>query len=163
QLTLSFGKPEAAGEYLKRLFALGFQVKDGLIYLPGQYGDVPPPLSVRAELQQGLTLTFLQHGQTRKLGAESTIQIDPTGEGVAVVVVRYKACEKYKHQSGWQDMVDKKGRLVSQSITVEGPLYPGAVVRHNAFSAATKTEDPVPRLLPLYFALVGCLSLSINR
>jgi hypothetical protein len=45
-VTLRFAKPENAGEYLKKLFAFAFQInKDGLIYLPGQYGDVPPPLT----------------------------------------------------------------------------------------------------------------------
>ena len=66
-VTLRFEKPENAGEYLKKLFAFGFQLRDGLIYLPGQYSDPPPSLATRAELQAGLTLTFLQHGKTRRL------------------------------------------------------------------------------------------------
>ena len=37
-VTLTFGKPENAGEYLKKLFAFAFAIrKDGLISLPGQY------------------------------------------------------------------------------------------------------------------------------
>src|SRR6516164_6113541 len=66
-VTLRFGDPKGAREFLRRLFRLSFRLKDGLLYLPGQYGDMPPSLAVRAEIQAGLTLTFLQHGKTRKL------------------------------------------------------------------------------------------------
>ena len=63
RITLEFGEPTAAAEFLKRLFAIAFQVKDNLIYLPGQYGGRTIPFEVRAMIQQGLTLTFLQHGK----------------------------------------------------------------------------------------------------
>ena len=82
EITLRFGQPELARDYLKRLFLIAFGLKDGLIWLPGQYGDMPPSLAVRAEIQAGLTLTFLQHGKTRDLAKQSlTHEIDPTGDG----------------------------------------------------------------------------------
>src|SRR5207253_2900035 len=78
--TLFFGRPEGAREYLRRLFALGFGLRDGLIYLPGQYRSPPPNQAVRADLQLGLTLTFLQHGRVRALAREPvTVQHDPEG------------------------------------------------------------------------------------
>ena len=36
-------------------------------------------------------------------------------------------------------------------------------MRHVAFTGDTGAEDPPERMLPLYFALVGCLSLPVNR
>src|ERR1700722_2319706 len=66
-LTLRFGKPECAGDYLKKLFAFAFQIREGLIYLPGQYEEPSPPFSVRAELQMALSRTFLQ-GAKRNIG-----------------------------------------------------------------------------------------------
>jgi CRISPR-associated protein Cas8a1/Csx13 len=36
-------------------------------------------------------------------------------------------------------------------------------VRHVAFTTDTVAEDPPQRMLPLYFAIVGCLSLPVNR
>src|SRR3954470_18903966 len=58
-ITLKLGKPEHAGAYLKRLFAFAFKLRDdGLISLPGQY-DVEPAAAVLADLQAGMTLTFL--------------------------------------------------------------------------------------------------------
>lgn len=162
-VTLNFGKPENAGEYLKRLFALAFQIKDGVIYLPGQYQQ-EPSLAVRAELQNGLTLTFLQHGRVRKLAKQPTVvQFDPVGDGRAFLSVEFKRCEGFKHQDGWKDLIDSEGRLSSKPVEVVGPLNPGAVVRHVAFTSQTKFVDSVELVLPLYFAIVGTMALSVNR
>jgi CRISPR-associated protein Cas8a1/Csx13 len=162
-VTLKLGKPENAGEYLKKLFAFAFQIRNGVIYLPGQYYS-EPSVAVLADLQAGLTLTFLQHGRVRKLAKEPKIaNYDPAGNGVPGVIVQYRPCSEFKHQSGWEEFVDKKGRLVTDPIKVDGPISPGSVVRHVAYTGDTAAEDPPERMLPLYFALVGCLSLSVNR
>src|SRR5579872_827111 len=89
-VTLRFGTPDNAGEYLKRLFAYAFQIrKDGLIFLPGQFtGEAPA--SVLADLQAGLTLTFLQHGKVRQLAKEPTVaSYDANGDGIPAIVVQY--------------------------------------------------------------------------
>lgn len=163
-VTLRFGKPEHAAEYLKKLFAFAFGIRrDGLIILPGQHAT-EPAAPVLADLQSGLTLTFLQHGRVRQLAKEqTTVSYDPEGEGIPGVVVQYRRCTGFKHQDGWKDFVDKKGRLVSGPIKVDGPISPGTVVRHVAYTADTAAEDPPERMLPLYFALVGCLALPVNR
>lgn len=165
RLTLRFGKPEAAGEFLKRLFAYAFQItKQGLIYLPGQFGGKDASSPILADLQQGLILTFLQHNQTRTLAKEpATVSYDPESKGAAQLIVEYRKCSWYKHQDQWTEMVDRKGRMSLRSVEVIGPLNPGAVVRHVAYSAATRIEDPPARALPLCFALVGCLVLPINN
>ena len=64
---------------------------------------------------------------------------------------------------GWKDLTNNKGQLVTKPVEVVGPLSPGAVVRHNAFAGPTKLREPPELILPLYFAIVGCLPLSINR
>jgi CRISPR-associated protein Cas8a1/Csx13 len=162
-ITLKFGKPESAGEYLKRLFAFAFKITDvGLISLPGQYGN-EPSAAILADLQSGLTLTFLQHGKTRKMGDPTQALFDPTDGGGPGVVVPYRKCEWFKHQTGWESFIDIKGRLKTGMIPIEGPLSPGTVVRHVAFISDTAAEDPPERMLPLYFALVGCLPLAVNR
>jgi len=163
-VTLKFGKPEHAGEYLEKLFAFAFAIrKDGLIILPGQY-ETEPSSAVLSDLQMGLTLTFLQHGKVRQLAKEpTTLSYDPEGEGIPGVVVQYRKCAGFKHQSGWKDFVDQKGRLVAGNLKVDGPISPGTVVRHVAFTGATAAEDPPERMLPLYFAIVGCLPLPVNR
>ena len=168
QISLHFGQPSTAGPYLRRLFALSFGLRDGLIWLPGQYDDVsatPPNLAVRADLQLGLTLTFLQHGRTRALAKVPVATAhDPEGTGAPGVIVEYRTCSGYKHQDGWKDCINTKSQCVSSAtVDIEGPLNPGAAVRHNAFAATTKVQEPVERLLPLYFALVGCIALPINR
>jgi len=162
-VTLNFGKPENASEYLKKLFAFAFQIRDGLIYLPGQYETVPST-AILADLQSGVILTFLQHGRVRQLAAEQTpVSYDPEGEGVPGVVVQFRRCSYFKHQCGWEDFVEPNGCLATGAIRVDGPVSPGSVVRHVAFTTDTAAEDPPERMLPLLFALVGCLALPVNR
>jgi CRISPR-associated protein Cas8a1/Csx13 len=163
-VTLKFGKAELAGEYLKRLFGFAFRVRgDGLIALAVQSGG-DPSAAVLADLQLGVTLTFLQHGKTRRLVKKPTVaSYDPDDAGGPGVTVEYRRCEWFKHQDGWQSFIDGKGRLTDGTIPIEGPLSPGSVVRHVAFNADTAAADPPERMLPLYFALVGCLPIPVNR
>lgn len=166
-ITLHFGAPEHAREFLKQLFGLAFTTtRDGLICLNGQYsarGDEPLPAAL-AEIQNGLTLTFLQHGKTRTLEKQPTTKSwRPDETSATGISVQYKACSWFKHQDGWQELIDNKGRISSKTVDVIGPLCPGAVVRHVAFNSSTKIEDPVERVLPLYFAILGCLVAGINR
>lgn len=77
---------------------------------------------------------------------------------------QFKACTSYKHQKGWKDITDSKGRIERNPVEIAGPLSPGVCVRHNAFSTPTKLYDlPAQIAAPLYFAVVGCLPLAINR
>ena len=164
-VTLRFGKPENAEEYLKKLFEFAFEVrKDGLINLPGQYANgQTPSAAILADLQAGAILTFLQHGKVRQLAKEpTTVSYDPEGQGVPGVIVEYRKCAYFKHQDAWEQLLDK-GRLQSRPIKVDGPISPGTVVRHVAYTGDTAAEDPVERMLPLVFALVGCLPLPVNR
>jgi CRISPR-associated protein Cas8a1/Csx13 len=163
-VTLNFGKPEHAARYLERLFAFAFEIrKDGLINLPGHH-DSELPAAVLADLQAGLILTFLQHGKVRQLAKEpTTVSYDPECHGTPGIIVEYRKCASFKHQGGWEAFVGADGWLVSDSIKVDGPISPGTVVRHVAFTSDTAAEDPPERMLPLYFALVGCLPLPVNR
>jgi CRISPR-associated protein Cas8a1/Csx13 len=168
EVTLNFGKPEWAGDFFKWLFQFAFQIDtEKMIFLPGQYppGNPIPPAEVRARLQSGLTLTFLQHGKTRTLRKEET-----TGsyehDGKALTFT-YKQCQKYAHQKMWESWINNKGNnkgeLSAKGDDVQGPIYPGAVVRHNAFAGPTKVSQPIELVLPLAFAMVGTLTLPINR
>ena len=127
---MSSGVAENAGEFLKRLFAFAFQTKDRLIYLPGQYPDPPPSLAVRAELQAGLTLTFLQHGKTRKLEEVKPYLVDPDGSGIGVVPIDFRPCTWFKHQDGWKELVDRNDRLSTKPVASdqEAPEEPEAAV-----------------------------------
>ena len=112
-------------------------------------------------MQTGLTLTFLQHGKVRKLSKQDetiTYMFDEHPLSVSM-----KSCESYKHQEGWKDFIDNKGCLTDKPVEVIGPVNPGAVVRHAAYSGQTKIEESPAQVLSLYFAQVGCLALPINR
>ena len=163
-VTLKFGKPTHARDYLKTLFGFAFSItRSGLIYLPGQYHSQPSD-AILAALQSGFTLTFLQHGRVRVMAKDvTTVSYDFAGDGVPSLILEYKKCSKFKHQAGWDELVGKDGSLVTGAIRVDGPISPGTIVRHLAFTSHTGAEDTAERMLPLYFAMVGCLSLPVNR
>lgn len=163
-ITLDFGEAENAASWLRALFEYSFDLKENLFFLPGQYGNLVPSHPVRAYLQQGITLTFLQHGLTRTLAKDETVQtFNPEEDASKALQYQFKACTDYKHQKGWKEITDSKGRIERNPVEIAGPLSPGAVVRHNAFSTPTKLYDLPAQIMPLYFAVVGCLPLAINR
>ena len=161
-LTLNFGEANQAAKFLRWLFEFAFQIRDGLIWLPGMEGvEKPLAVEVQAQLQQGMLLTFLQHGQTRTLaGDEQTLSYMCDDKRIEY---KCKPCSCYTHQSSWKDWVNDKGELVLKEYDVQGPVHPGAVVRHQAWTGKTKISQPLELILPLYFAIVGTLSISINR
>src|SRR5262249_4002622 len=103
-ITLLFGVPKNAGPYLERLVSFAFGIRDdGLIRLPGQF-EVQASAAVLADMQAGLTLTFLQHGRVRQLAKDpSMVSYDPEGDGIPGVVVQYRKCSGFKHQEGWKE------------------------------------------------------------
>lgn len=163
EITLDFGKPENARSYLKRLFEFAFQIdRNGLIRLPGQespFFENPP--EIQACLQDGLLRTFLQHVKTRTLAKDEQTLSYMHGE--KHIKYKCKPCSSYTHQSSWKEWVNDKGELVPKEYDVQGPVHPGAVVRHQAWTGKTKILQPLELILPLYFAMVGTLSISINR
>lgn len=163
-ITLRFGKPENARDYLKRLFEFAFHINaDGLISLPGQY-EREPSAAVLADLQAGLTLTFLQHGKVRTLAKDPVVtNYAPEGDDLPSVTVQYCMCADFKHQNGWEKLIERTGVMTRKPLSFKGPICPGAVVRHGKFTADTIMKSPLDMVLPLYFALVGCLSLPVNR
>lgn len=188
-VALRFGKPENAGAYLKKLFAFAFQIRDGVIFLPGQYGDTPPSLGVRAALQDGIQNTFLQHGPTcGSREGERTVTVEVNDVPLSVT---HDVFTSYKHQ-GWfwldrdekskekdpltgkksktgervknrQDLpvVTEGGSLSGEAHHIDNKLLPGAMVRHKFDQSALRETDA--GLICLHFAMVGCLALSINR
>ena len=163
RILLKFGEPENAREYLKRLFDFAFQIKEteSLIDLPSTQDEGQSQV-VRAKLQQGIMLTFLQHGQSRK-GAKQDetkeFQIDNKP-----VSLTFRPLTSYKHQSGYEDLTNQKsGVLHTKPLNIPGTLYPGAAVRHNKFINATKHEGTAAELLAAYFAIIGTLPLPVNR
>lgn len=149
---------------LRQLFEFAFQItEDGLMFLPGQFNAEPEP-AVLADLQAGLLLTFLQHGSSRKLANnEAHVSYCCSENGDWEIPVAFRKCSWFKHQSGWKELLDRQGNLQAEPIKIDGAIYPGASVRHFAYKHQTAIKEPLERVLPLYFALVGCLALPVNR
>jgi len=154
--------PTGAKEYLKRLFEFSFRIRDKLIELPGLI-LAPASRAVRAEHQLGLTLTFLQFGTHRDLRDASFSAVDADGNGLDLVSFEFQPCDSFVHQTGWKLLVDAKGRLKLGLIATPSCFNPGAIVRHSGHTASTEIKEPVGHVLAACFAIVGCLSMPINR
>jgi CRISPR-associated protein Cas8a1/Csx13 len=164
EIELRFGQPEQARPFLQSLFEHAFAIRsNGLIDLPGCFPS-PPTAAALADQQQGFMLTFLQHGKVRVVDDDPThVHYDSTDGQVAGIDVEYRACRSFTRQKGWEKFVDSHGCFQEKSARVDGPLFPGAVVRHVAFNSHTAVEEPAERVLCLYFAMLGTLSLAVNR
>ncbi|WP_406697943.1 type I-MYXAN CRISPR-associated Cas8a1/Cmx1 [Singulisphaera sp. Ch08] len=159
QVELRWENSNGAKDFLKRLYELAFQIdENGLIHLPGSYGNGPPKPEVLAELQQGMSLTILQFGPNRKSDgvALKSYEIDNQ-----TITIQHQKLTGYTHQSEWEKLVTGKGTLKPHAI-ISGTIAPGFVQRHVAFPSTT-IEQPPGLAIALHFALIGTLSLAIDR
>src|SRR5262249_1628632 len=144
-------------EYFRRLFGIAFSIRDGIVYMPGQYGRLPPALPIRAALQDGLLLTFYDHGpQSRGLGDRMPISFEIDGATITIESPRMR----------WSKRQREGARLATSSLCTPQALsrsfYPGAVDRHVKFGGATSITNPASLLVPLLFAPVGCFALRVG-
>ena len=152
-VALTWEEPAGTQPFFDRLFSLAFQLREGLIYLPGQYGQLSPPLEVRAALHEGLLLSFYDHGPTSRgseTAIERTYEVDEKP-----ISYRCLPLSWYKHQrDGSKLLVESLRGQTGLTRT----LFPGAVQRHASYNTSQVTQ-PATLLLPLLFAPVGVLAL----
>ncbi|MDW8244865.1 MAG: CRISPR-associated protein Cas8a1/Csx13, partial [Thermogemmata sp.] len=157
QVTLYFGQPENTRNYLCKLFQFAFQICEGVIYLPGQYPEISPSLSVRAALQEGLILSYFDHGPSAlKIKEKPTtqyIEIDSY-----VITFTITKIEWFKHQDG-ADIVVKSFK---KPQPVNRTYYPGVIVKHQAYGDTTAIVHNAEYLLPLLFAPIGTFALRMG-
>lgn len=140
-------------EVLDWLLKQSFRVsQEGLIELPGLK---PDQMSIQAQLavHRGITSTFLQHNKS--VVSDGTDHI-VAGIGDRTVKFFFKKVRSYAHQNFAAHLCDDQGNLQQEGIGVVGWLYPGLIVRHNAYREHTKFEETVERSLALLFAPLTC-------
>ena len=153
-VTLTWEESGGAKPFFDRLFSLAFQIQEGLIYLPGQYGELPPPLEVRAALHEGLLLSFYDHGPTSR-GSETPIdRIYEVDEHP--VSYRSLPLSWYKHQRDGSSLLV---RSLQNQIGLTRTLFPGAIQRHAGHTTSQVTQG-AELVLPLLFAPVGTMALK---
>ena len=152
--SVTFSWEEAGAKlFFDRLFSLAFQIQEGLIYLPGQYGELAPPLEVRAALHEGLLLSFYDHGPTSRrseAAVERTYEVDGH-----LISYRSLPLSWYKHQGGGSLLV----KSLKSQIGLTRTLFPGAIQRHAAHSESQVVQG-AELVLPLLFAPVGTMALK---
>ena len=153
-VTLTWEKNGGAKPFFDQLFSLAFQIREGLIHLPGQCGPLPPRLEVRAALHDGLLSSFYGHGKSRrreKKSEERTYEIDECVISFSYFPVSWYGPQKY----GSSDVV----KSLKKPVEVRRHLYPGAMQRHAAYPQSLATQG-ARLVLPLCFAPVGTISLK---
>ncbi|MGH6636535.1 MAG: type I-MYXAN CRISPR-associated Cas8a1/Cmx1 [Gammaproteobacteria bacterium] len=138
-----------------RLFSFAYKIEDGLIYLPGQYCGLAPSLEVRAALQEGLLLSFYDHGPTSR-GKDADTQVRTYEVDDKAVSFRFLPLAWYKHQ---RDGASLFLQALEGDMEVTRTLFPGAIERHAGITG-TRVTCPAPLALPLLFAPVGVLALK---
>lgn len=131
-----------------------FQLKDGIIALRGMNNQHLRKDS-QVIIHQGILGTFLQHGKSRTILDERTLSL-MLDEDKPPIILRYKALESYSHQNFAKDLCDNKGQWLKKPIKIAGWLNPGAVVRHQAFTADTGFEELPEMAFILLYAPVAC-------
>lgn len=150
-LTLEWGDA-APEETLEALFKASFQIRDGLIYLPGAYHGLPLGDDTLCALQSALRRTFLQHGKSaKKDGAPDVVSILIDEQPTMFEKQRYL---EFAHQKAAKEVVSalKKG-----AVELASWAYPGAVQRHAMHSSTKWAFSPAEVLCGL-FAIVGGIS-----
>ena len=153
-VTLTWDENGGAEPFFDRLFGLAFQIQEGLIYLPGQYGELAPPLEVRAALHEGLLLSFYDHGPTSrgsKTAIERTYEVDENP-----VSYRFLPLSWYKHQRDGSSLLLKS---LQGQVGLTRTLFPGAIQRHAGHTTSQATQR-AELILPLLFAPVGTMVLK---
>ena len=159
-VTLSWKKEAGVKPFFDRLFAFAFQIQDGMIYLPGQYGELPPPLEVRAALHEGLLLSFYGHAPSSRGKAEETSREAEYEVDEHPVSYSYLPLSWYKHQRDGSSLTVEG---LKNQVKLIGNLFPGAIQRHASFTAGPVTSHVThgaELLLPLLFAPVGTMALK---
>lgn len=154
-VTFSWSTAAQKKSLFEQLFILAFQLKNGLIYLPGQYGELPPPPEVLATLHDGLLKTFYDHG-VQSRGKKGDSQISTYEIDEKPISYRYLPLAWYKHQ---RDGYKVFAESFQGDLELSRSLFPGAIQRHAGLSGTSVTHPP--RLaLPLLFAPIGAFALK---
>ncbi|OPG17665.1 type I-MYXAN CRISPR-associated Cas8a1/Cmx1 [Ferroacidibacillus organovorans] len=145
------GLPNEA-EFVHRFLSALYDVDDaGLIHFPlhEKLREVD-----RAEIQNVMMASFLQHPKSRNAASAWTIR--PKSEDNDREY-RFKALYDFNHRSLKTAEEVVSARKGKRAIELAGWAMPGAIVKHVAHSSATALTDTPERYLLLMLSMLGCL------
>jgi CRISPR-associated protein Cas8a1/Csx13 len=160
-VTLKWDKTQGAKGFFQKLYELSFDIKDGLIHLPGTYASIEPSPIVKAILQQALSQTILQKGPNRKSKGiiSKYYEIDSVP-----MKIDHQYLIGYTHRSAWSDLIDTKGKI-KEWVEIGGTIAPGFIERHSydKFKSKSFINVNMSHAIALHFALVGTVSLVLEQ
>lgn len=135
-------------EFMSRLYDIG---SGGLIQFPlhGSLGDAD-----RAEIQNVMMSSFLQHPKSRQADSKWTIR--PKSEDNDREY-QFKALLDFNQRSRKTAEEIVNARKGGKSIELAGWALPGAIVKHNAHTSATALTDTPERYFLLMLSMLGCM------
>ena len=152
-VTFAWEKEQERERFFQFLFKYAFQLKDGILHLPGQYGDVEPPLEVKAALHEGLRTSMYGYSRSKKSSGpaiQERYEIDEKS-----VDYSYSPLRWYKHQKEGYEQFEKS---LAGKFMLTGSFLPGAVQRHYRHKESQLMLS-AQLALPLLFAPVGVIAL----
>lgn len=128
--------------------------KDGVIMFAANKGRSTD--EVKFLLHEAILNSYLQFGPHCKKG--ETKERSSSLEEV-MLIRKFKPAISYKHQSADSELFDKHGNF-KQEVSIIGWVFPGGVIRHNAYSDTGFINLP-SHFLALLFAPVASLYFKI--
>jgi CRISPR-associated endonuclease/helicase Cas3 len=153
--------PGTEKEFFEALCSASFRIdRDGIIDLPGAWGESgPPSLSVRSVMQDALRYTFLQHGSAAQRDGAPQLMPEPREEGERPLMVRVQRHSSFNHQGGAALILEALRR---GEVAAAGWVYPGAITRHEGFKNDTECGYNAAELIAGLFAIVGAPSFRVG-
>ncbi len=153
-VTFQWNKESDRKAFFRYLFDYAFQLEDGLISLPSQYGDLEPSLEVKAALHEGLRLSFYGYSRSKKSSGpriDKTYEVDEKSVGYSYVPLLW-----YKHKKEGYEQFE---RSLKGQFKLTGSFLPGSIKRHNQYNESQATLS-AKLALPLLIAPIGVVALK---
>lgn len=153
----------SAEDFFRELFQRSFAIdKDGLLdfasHRNANMGDVQ-----RVDSSEFIRKTFLQHNQQHKIPRGTPEKIKTILLDDVQTQVRFKPFVKsYATMEAWSKMIGKKG-LLKDRVQITSWLFPGAVVRHEAFNKDNVLTEPCGKYICLVYAPAACIFFKLSH
>lgn len=160
-LTIHLDEPEDAYEVMRYIHEYGFKLKDGLLYMPGQYsGETKEAVKVAAHMGAMYTILNPNTAKRWETGSSPIIKCEIDGE---LCHVKYRRCKKLLMANYRKELTEESGQLSNKWVKINQSFLPGACVKHPKKEEATCIRVEPKNAFALMFLPVAAISFYANR
>ena len=152
----------SAANFFRQLFERSFAIDDsGLLdfasHRSARMGDIR-----KVVLSEAVRQTFLQHNKQNMIPKGTVERIKTISFDDTQRQIRYKPFGKTNAiMTAWTEMIGRNG--LKDDVVIKSWLYPGAVVRHEAYNKENALTEPSGRYLCLAYASAACLFFRLSH